>query len=180
MLAELGPAPSKYTKFDALTDAVDSFLDCLTLTIPEEHVSLVWYNHDVGLSQALTSDYQAIRDAMGNLGPEGNTAIGLGLQEGVRAVTDPATARHYAHKTVIVMTDGIHNSGIDPDAVAEDEVNNHSLQIHTITFGTDADQILMQEVAQIGGGRHWHAETTSALEEAYVDIAKELPTVLTK
>jgi hypothetical protein len=90
------------------------------------------------------------------------------------------TARHFAHKTVIVMTDGKHNTGEYPDVAAAAEVLQHDLLIHTITFGAGADQILMQEVAQIGSGRHWHADSTADLQQAYVEIANDLPTVLTQ
>lgn len=41
-------------------------------------------------------------------------------------------------------------------------------------------QTLMQTVADIGGGRYWHAENLVELRDAYVEIAKDIPTVLTE
>jgi hypothetical protein len=166
-------------KWDALVVAVDRFLASLVMTVPEERVALVWFNDQVGSAVDLTNDYTAIRTAMDTLGPGGSTAIGLGLEEGVATILNPLTARPFALKTVVVMTDGIHNTGEAPDLVATREVDSHNLLIHSITFGDGADQTRMQAVAEIGGGRHWHAVDQAELEASYVEIASDIPTILT-
>ena len=79
----------------------------------------------------------------------------------------------------IIMTDGIHNSGVAPDVVAQQVVQDNFLVIHGLTFGAGADQARMQTVADIGGGRFWHAADLEALEDAYNEIALDVPTVLT-
>ena len=163
----------------ALTRAVDGFLNSLESTIPEEHVALVWFDDQVGRSVNLTLDYSQIRTAMNQLGPRGNTAIGRGLQEGINAVVDSVHCRPYAHKSIVVMTDGQQNTGTGPAAVATSGVAQYNPLIHTVTFSTGANQTLMQQVAQIGGGRHWHSNNATGLEDAYVEIANDIPTVLT-
>ena len=89
-----------------------------------------------------------------------------------------SSARPFAAKTMVVMTDGIHNTGIDPDDVAELIINSSDIRIHTITFGQSADHQLMQEVAQIGGGKHYHADDAEELILAFQEIANNLPTIL--
>ena len=78
---------------------------------------------------------------------------------------------------MVVMTDGIHNTGIDPDDVAELIINSSDIRIHTITFGQSADQQLMQEVAQIGGGKHYHADDAEE-RFGFREITDNLPTIL--
>jgi hypothetical protein len=54
------------------------------------------------------------------------------------------------------------------------------VQIHTITFGSDADKARMKEVAEIGGGRHFHADNGLELEAVYREIALTLSTIMTQ
>ena len=44
-----------------------------------------------------------------------------------------------------------------------------------MTFGTAADQSLMQQVALIGGGRHFHAADTEELNSVFREIALTIP-----
>jgi Mg-chelatase subunit ChlD len=171
--------PPWNTRWDSLTTAVDAFLNALDGTVPEEKVALVWFDHEVGTAVDLTLDYDSIRAAMDQLGPRGSTAIGLGLGQGVGALQNELTARPYAHKTTVLMTDGHHNTGESPDTVATRELESLDFLIHSVTFGEGADEQLMESVADIGGGRHWHAPDDGALQAAYVDIANDIPTVLT-
>lgn len=91
---------------------------------------------------------------------------------------DGTSSRPYAAKTMVVMTDGIHNTGISPDKVARELIEVGDVIIHTITFGESADQSLMRTVASIGGGNHYHASDASELVMAFQEIANNLPTIL--
>ena len=168
------------TRWTSLVGAVDAFLDVLVATTPQEQVALVWFDDQVGTAVDLTLNYDSVRAAMDQLGPRGSTAIGLGLGEGAGAVQNELTARPYAQKTVVLMTDGHHNTGEAPDTVATRELENHNFMIQCVTFGDGADQQLMGSVADIGGGSHWHAQDDNALQAAYVEIANDIPTVLTQ
>jgi hypothetical protein len=77
------------------------------------------------------------------------------------------------------MTDGLHNRGPEPRTVAA-ALAADGVRIHTITFGRDADLARMREVAQIGGGRHYHADTGLQLEQVYREIALTLSTIMTQ
>ncbi len=173
----LGPAPT--APWDDLVLAVEAFLDVLDLTSQEEQVSVASYSSWASLDTWLEKDFNVIRNTVGNLNTGGATAIGLGMQEGIQSLLDSA-ARPYAAKTMVVMTDGIHNSGIGPVSVASSLMGSYNLTIHTVTFGDGADQALMQQVAAIGGGKHYHAATGAQLVAIFEEIANNLPTILTK
>lgn len=173
----LGPAPQ--TPWRDLVDAVNAFLDVLDVTSQEEQVSVASYSTWATLDSYLEMDLQVARDTVEELNTGGWTAIGRGMNEGIQALLDSA-ARPYAAKTMVVMTDGIHNRGESPDTVATDLMSTYNLTIHTVTFGEGADQNLMQDVADIGGGKHYHAATGAELVAIFEEIANNLPTILTK
>jgi Ca-activated chloride channel homolog len=77
------------------------------------------------------------------------------------------------------MTDGIHNTGTHPIDAAY-YAASQGITIFTVTFANEADVWLMQQVAQVAGGKHYHANSPSDLVTAFREIAKGLPTVLTK
>lgn len=173
----LGPAPT--SPWSQLVTAVDTFLDVLVDTPQEEKVALASYATTGSLNAHLTTNYETIRTALDNLSPNGNTAIGLGMQQGITALLH-ANARPYAAKTMVVMTDGIHNTGIDPVTVATNLVAQYPLTIHTVTFGASADIPRMQSVATIGGGKHYHAANGEELIDVFEEIANNVATVLTE
>lgn len=174
---QLGPAPTP--PWQDLVNAVNAFLEVLEGTIQQEQVSVASYSTYASLDSWLEKDFDIVRSTVGNLTTGGWTAIGQGMEEGLETLLDSA-ARPYAAKTMVVMTDGIHNYGISPTAVAENLVRDYRLTIHTVTFGDGADQALMQQVAGIGGGKHYHAATGSELIAVFEEIANNLPTILTK
>lgn len=173
----LGPAPT--APWDDLVDAVDAFLDVLDLTAQEEQVSVASYSSWASLDTWLEKDFNIVRNKVDTLNPSGATAIGLGMEEGIQSLLDSA-ARPFAAKTMVVMTDGIHNSGVSPVTVANTMMGSYNLTIHTVTFGDGADQGLMQQVAGIGGGKHYHAANGDQLVTIFEEIANNLPTILTK
>ncbi|WP_442483129.1 VWA domain-containing protein [Aeoliella sp. SH292] len=184
------------TRFAALNSAINGFLDELDRTFPEEQVALASYSSQFSTScrgyslnfqtadirQRLTQDHSLIRAPMNTFmtrGIGGSTAIGEGLRRGITAITDPQRARPFAVKTIVLMTDGLHNSGIDPRTVAY-EAAALDITVHTISFSAGADQARMRDVARTTGGQHYHADTAGDLNEVFREIARTLPVLLTK
>lgn len=79
---------------------------------------------------------------------------------------------------MIVLTDGIHNTGTDPLYAAQLAAEQNIL-IYTVTFSAEADMARMQRVAEIGAGKHYHADNASQLAAAFEEIAHSLPTLIT-
>jgi Mg-chelatase subunit ChlD len=107
----------------------------------------------------------------------GSTAIGAGLAKGIEAIRG-AGARPYAVRNIVLMTDGLHNTGVDPvtiarTAAAEDVV------VFTVTFSQGGDQARMRQVAEETGGRHFHADTAADLRASFREIARTIPVLIT-
>lgn len=165
--------------WEYLVMAVEAFIDVLDATAQEEQISVASYASSGRLDTWLEKDHSQVEAVVNAMNTGGSTAIGQGMQEGIQALLD-AAARPYAAKTMVVMTDGMHNTGIDPVTVAQGFMQNYNLTIHTVTFGPNADHQRMQAVASIGGGRHYHADTGEELIEIFEEIANNLPTILTQ
>ncbi|MCM2373498.1 vWA domain-containing protein [Aporhodopirellula aestuarii] len=164
-------------KFADLTSALIIFTNLLNSTPVEEQVGLASYNDRATEDVQLTENFGEITDALARLRTAGYTSISRGMQAG-QNIASRGRPPEFVERTMIVMTDGQHNRGIEPRIVAADLADD-DVTIHTITFGNGADIRRMREVAEIGGGRHYHALTGAELQAVYRDIALTLGTVLT-
>jgi Ca-activated chloride channel family protein len=158
--------------------AVEGFLFELEQTNADEQVALASYSDSSRLDETLTTDYSAIRDKLNSLEADGTTAIGEGLYSGIAGVTGVGQ-RDLSTPVIVLMTDGLHNTGIEP-IVPAGEAAAGKITVHTITFGGDADFDRMQAVAAEAGGRHYHADTGSELSDVFRQIARSLPIQLTQ
>lgn len=174
---ENGVAPRN--AWQDLVVAVDAFLDILDATPQEEQVSLASYSTTATLDTLLEKDLSYIRQVVDGLDTGGRTAIGQGMDEGIRALVD-SRARPYAAKTMVVMTDGMENEAPWAAPVAQGLISETPMVIHTVTFGPNADIQAMRNVAAIGGGKHYHAATGADLVRIFQEIANNLPTILTE
>ncbi|TWT86836.1 von Willebrand factor type A domain protein [Pseudobythopirellula maris] len=181
------------TRFFALVQAVAVFVAELDESLPNEHLALASYSsrfrtrcrnglldfQQSDLRVSLTPDYSAVNVEMASFmanGIGGSTAVGEGLREGIRSL---ANARPFAVKTIVLMTDGLHNTGVSPVRVARDAADAN-ITVNTVSFSRGADQNLMRQVADITGGRHFHADTAADLAAAFQEIARTLPVLLTE
>ena len=128
----------------------------------------------------LQQTYDSIRNEVDSISPYGATAIGEGLETGLPPIISGNLARQFAAKTIVVLTDGIYNTGVHPDTAVSNIVGSNNVTIHTVTFTPGADQSMMQNVATAGGGKHYHADDGEGLIEIFEEIANNLPTILTE
>ena len=173
----LGPAP--VSPWEYLLMSVDAFIAVLDDTPQEEQVSIASYSSTGRLDSWLEKDLSSVSSTVHSMYPYGNTAIGDGMDEAIQALV-AAEARPYAAKTMVVMTDGHNNRGTDPNTVAGNLIANNEMTIHTVTFGAGSDQSKMRDVADTGGGKHFHANTGGELVAIFEEIANNLPTILTQ
>ena len=187
---DCGPPDPTRSRWGALHTSVDAFLTELTKTAQDEHVGLCSYSSKTkecgynytlsSINSDLVSDYSVIRNAMDALSSKpvkGSTCISAGIDEGIKVLTGKKT-RPFAVKTMIVLTDGIHNSGPEP-IISARVAATKDIVIHTITFSSDADINRMEAVAAATGGRHFHAPTEADLTKIFKEIASTLPVLLT-
>jgi len=173
--------PPQARWLDAIA-SVQAFVSHLQTTPQNENISLSIYNHQVSTAQPLTANYPLIINQLTTISQNfiaGGTNIGDGILEGLGAVGDPAFSRAWATPVLILLTDGVHNYGTNPIKAAY-AAQGQKVTIFTLTFSDEAEQSLMEQVANITGGHHYHAVNAAQLQAAFRDIAGRLPTLITR
>ncbi len=170
----------RHSRWRSLRTASEAFFAVLNATESKELVSLTTFSSAAQLRYNPTSSYSQMKDYIQNLRPTGATYIAAGMETAVPPLMTNPAARPYAEKTIVIFTDGVNTTGANlPATLAQSIVTNYPITIHTITFSANADQTTMRTVADIGGGKHYHADTTAELAAAFKEIANNMPTALT-
>jgi len=107
----------------------------------------------------------------------GSTNMSAGIDMGVSVLTS-GSARPYAQKTIILMSDGQWNAGRNPVEAAKD-ARDKGVIIHVVTFLPEAMSDDAKQVAQTTGGIYIHANNEAELIAAFQKLARTLPVVLT-
>jgi len=174
------PAPPGCRWFD-VANAVDAFLDEMAATPMLENVGLASYADEASIDVPLSGVYDGIVDSLDERAEafeEGATSIGGGILEGIGLLRSDESRPH-ATKVVILLTDGVHNLGIDP-RVAARRARRAGITIFVVTFSDEVKKHRMRRIAKITSGVHLHAKDGPELVQAFRDIAHQLPTLLTK
>ena len=189
-------APNE-SKWDYLYRGIQDFVDVLNKTPAEELISLVVFDRSAEARHSLTSDYNAILEEVASIIPNRGTSIEDGMDEGLEKVLEEGVTRPFAEKIIVVMTDGENsdpNRRDQPIAAAQQAKSDHpEITIHTLTFGygtgitETADpetglplyEGVMVDVAEVGGGEHFHAKEADELRQKLKAIANIQPTVYT-
>ena len=84
-------------------------------------------------------------------------------------------------KNLILLTDGANNSGVMPPRTAARFAAREGIRIHTLGIGQAAsasqqgpDQIMLQDLAWLSGGRYLHVDSQASLQRA-LDFFDSLP-----
>jgi hypothetical protein len=123
---------------------------------------------------------QRIRDIIQNRNDTvimGGTNLSSGLDRAVAVLNGPGNNR-FANKVVILLTDGEWNAGRDPILAAYD-ARAQGIVVHCISMLT-SDQPTLQAVAQTCSGNYYGTRNETELRNAFVEIARSLPVVLTE
>jgi len=157
---------------------------------PNDRIGLVVYEGEAYTQAPLTNDHVLLIDLLEKVKTgmvTGGTAIGAGLITSVNRLRE-STAKS---KVIILLTDGVNNSGdIDPITAAQ-IANEFGIRVYTIgvgrngtapypvktMFGTtmqqmpvEIDEDLLIEIAEITNGEYFRAENDKELELIYEQI----------
>ncbi|MFC4405844.1 vWA domain-containing protein [Haloarchaeobius iranensis] len=156
------------SKIAALRNAATDFVD--NLAQPDE-VAAISFNSGSNLDQALTTNYQAVKDAINNYSSGGTTNMSSGIITGDNELTSGANATPSASKVMIVLTDGVVNSPPSAEQAATDAKNN-GIRIFTIALGGDADQTFLENDIASNPGDAFLAPDAADLDTIYEEIAQ--------
>ncbi len=159
---------------------------------PNDRIGLVIFAGEAFTQCPLTADHAALINLLKDVKTgllEDGTAIGEGLATAVNRLKDSQAKS----KTIILLTDGVNNSGsVDPLTAAE-IAKTYGIRVYTIGVGTygeapypvqtpfgiqyqpmkvEIDEPLLKQIAQTTGGEYFRATNKKKLEEIYRKIDK--------
>jgi len=178
-------------RLEALKQVASDFIDGR----PNDRIGLVEYAGEAYTKTPITSDksivQRSLRDIKYNTIIEGGTAIGMGLATSVNRLKDSRAKS----KVIILLTDGVNNSGFIDPKIASELAVEYGIKVYTIGLGTNGmalspisinpngsfrygrqqveiDEELLEEIAEVTGGKYFRATNNKKLAEIYNEINK--------
>lgn len=159
-----------------------------------DRIGLVVFAGESFTQCPLTTDHRVVKDFLDGLQCgllEDGTAIGMGLASAVNRMKDSETES----KVVILLTDGVNNSGYIKPITAAEIAQELETKVYTIGVGTrgqalspvsrrsdgryifgmanvEIDERLLNEIAEMTGGQYFRATDTESLNAIYAEIDK--------
>ena len=157
---------------------------------PDDRIGLVVFSGESFTQCPLTTDHAVLINLFREIKSgmiEDGTAIGDGLATAVNRLKE-SKARS---KVVILLTDGVNNSGEVPPMTAAEIAGTFGIRVYTIGVGTEGmapypvqtafglrfqqmrvqiDEKLLKEIAQMTGGRYFRATDNNKLQQIYDEI----------
>jgi hypothetical protein len=92
-----------------------------------------------------------IESAIDSITAEGNTSIGGGLRKGLNQILGSSLDVQAASQAIVLVTDGYHNTGEDPEDVLDDLIDNR-VRVYVIGIGPSIKTDLLHKIADDTGG----------------------------
>lgn len=184
---------SRWAKLDV---AIQAFVSKIKLRTIEPDIALVtwgsdtrlgyyWWPYngrkfkavevDLTLGQNIDKVNAAIADRYNDI-MVGSTNMAAGIDEAIDILTAPS-ANSLAQKTIILMSDGVWNTGKNPVSSAQTAAAKN-ITIHTVSFLSVSNQSVMSTIASTTGGKNYSALNVQDLQTAFEELAEDLPIVL--
>jgi Ca-activated chloride channel family protein len=180
----------KPNRLDALKDVAEDFIK----KRPNDRIGLVAYAGESYTKTPITSDKSIVLAALRDIDYgqlEDGTAIGMGLATSVNRLKESKAIS----KVIILLTDGVNNAGFIEPQTAADLAVEYDIKTYTIGLGTNGnaltpiaykrdgtfqfgmrqveiDEGLLQDIADLTGGKYFRATDNDKLEEIYDEINK--------
>jgi VWFA-related protein len=148
-----------------LAEAARAVLDQLE---PDDRAGLLVFDHTFSLGAALTTDRNAVRQAINDIGPGGATSLRDTLYVAL------TLAQNSSRRTMIlVFTDGLDSSSW----LSTDEVLNLARQSDAVVYAVPfrkPEESLLGDVAEATGGRMVLADSSDRLKRVFLDVLVEM------
>lgn len=156
-----------------------------------DRISVVAFAGEAFTQCPLTSDRGAVQTSLSRLRSgviDDGTAIGNGLATAINRLRESSAKS----KVVVLVTDGVNNSGQISPRMAADIARDLEVKVYTIGVGrrgqapmpamdpygnvmmvmadVEIDEDVLREIAKVTGGKYFRAENSDALTKIYEEI----------
>ncbi|MFZ5988128.1 MAG: VWA domain-containing protein [Bacillota bacterium] len=153
--------PNDYRK-----TAAKSFVDALVPgdrvgVITGDRAGVVDFDDEADLLQPLTTDYEAIKEAIDSIDSSGGTDIGSGVLVANKEIIDNSSENRI--KVEILLTDGEGSY----DYSLTEQAKQNGITIYTIGLGSSVDESLLRSIAESTGGQYFPVSSADQLPLVY-------------
>jgi Ca-activated chloride channel family protein len=167
---------------------------------PDDRIGLVIFSGESFTQCPLTTDHTVLKNLFSSVKTgmvQDGTAIGMGLATAVSRLKDSKAKS----KVVILLTDGVNNSGSIAPELAADLARPFGIRIYTIGVGTkgmayspvgiypngqyaydyvkvDIDEPVLRKISSTTGGKYFRATDNAKLKAIYAEIDKMEKTII--
>lgn len=183
LVLDFSGSMNSHDRVGELKKAVSLFTKTVEDVGADDRVAFTRYSTWGEMVIPLTDDLGAVEASVQQVLARGWTNIGHGME--LARSEFQQRGRSHASKVMVVMTDGHVNrpKGSDPKTFVLDEghrADEEGITVISISFGDDADKILMKQVADITGGIHFNvpdkvSSREGGLREVFRKIALKRP-----
>ena len=161
-------------------------------SLPEKYnVAVVSMSGNPNILVPPTLAHNTVENAINTIKLQESTAIGESIITALRALEqapkDPANPEAIAPGAIVMLSDGTNTAGRAPQQAAA-EARAAKVPIYTIAYGTEngyvdldgkrepvpVDHELMQEIAELSGGKYFSAATPDQLKTVYNNIGSQV------
>ncbi|HKF88321.1 MAG TPA: VWA domain-containing protein [Propionibacteriaceae bacterium] len=161
-------------------------------SLPEKYnVAVVSMSGNPNILVPPTLAHNTVENAINTIRLQESTAIGESIVTALRALEqapkDPANPDVIAPGAIVMLSDGTNTAGRAPQQAAA-EARAAKVPIYTIAYGTEngyvdldgkrepvpVDHELMQEIAELSGGKYFSAATPDQLRTVYNNIGSQV------
>ena len=123
------------TKIQGVKEAAIGVVNVL---LPQDRVSIISFSTTATTDIYLTSDFNAVKTKINQLGADGYTSFGAGLKLALDQLNTHENPDHIP--AILFMSDGHHNTAPAPDAFVT-ECKNKGIPIFTVGFASSESQV---------------------------------------
>ena len=148
-------------------------------------MGLVSFATEATLDQVISTDFgsgSGLEAAVSDIFPSGSTNIGDAIAQAHDEVMTGASSRPDALKVIVLLSDGVPNRCSGGSNCSSSAAANYArttayaaaadgITIYAIGLGTNLDEALMQDVADIGNGAYIQSPTAADLDDTFDTIA---------
>ncbi len=178
-------------------------------TRSSDRIGLIIFAGKPFVSIPFSTDYSGIKHVVAWLSPylirqDLPGLSGTNIGDAILLANMTHSGGKSVEKSIILLTDGRANIGIDPIVASEESKDSH-IKIYTVGIGSasgtdlfytdtygkktyfyngsggilqaDLDEPMMMRIAETTGGKYFQADNRSALEEIFAGIDQKLPTL---
>ncbi len=186
----------KPNRIEASKELAIEFID----SRPNDRIGLVIFSGESFTQCPITTDHDIIKNLFSGIRTgmiTDGTAIGLGLANAVNRIKESKAKS----KVIILLTDGVNNQGAIAPLTAAEIAKAFGVRVYTIGVGTKGralspvamfpngqyqfgyvdvqiDEPMMQQVADMTGGKYFRATDNKKLKEIYREIDRMEKTII--